>query len=86
MTKFAKFISKDCAAGAPDFKNGQAYTEEMAKADGFLPIIEGECPNNIKRPKIQYKIENDTIISYYIESPEDEEESFIEDKYVESEN
>ena len=68
--QFAKFISKDCAAGAPDLKNGEPYTEEMARADGFLPLVTVNSAEDFIRPKVQYKIENDTVIEYYIENDE----------------
>lgn len=65
--KFAKFISEDCAAGAPDTKDGQLYTEEMARADGFLPLVVEEADPSIENRKAKYRIENNTIIEYYVE-------------------
>jgi len=65
--KFAKFISEECAAGAPDTKDGQPYTEEMARADGFLPLIVEKVDDSIQNRKAMYKIENNTIIEYYVE-------------------
>lgn len=70
--QFAKFISKDCAAGAPDLKDGKPYTEEMARADGFLPLVTTNNMQDFIRPKVQYKIKNDTIIEYYIENEDPE--------------
>ena len=76
--KFAKFISEDCAAGAPDTKDGQIYTEEMARADGFLPLIVEKADTSIKKLRAKYKIENDTIIEYYVEDTDNHEQIHTE--------
>lgn len=76
--KFAKFISEDCAAGAPDTKDGKPYTEEMARADGFLPLVVEEADKSIKRRKSKYRLENDTVVEYYVEDDRPEEKSDME--------
>jgi hypothetical protein len=67
MTKYAKFISVDCAAGAPTTKDGQPYTEEMALADGFLPLETLPVEEGLQNPTPRYKVENGKIIEYYVE-------------------
>lgn len=77
MTKFVKFLSKDCAAGAPSIKNGEIFTEEMARAEGYLPLEQEPLDKNLIFPVVQYRLEKDKVVEYYIEGKiDDEDEDF----------
>ena len=74
MTKYAKIIDETCAAGAPDTKDGKPYTEEMAIADGYLPLVVMEPDKELKNPTVRYRIQDGKVIEYYIEGELSEEE------------
>ena len=74
MTKYAKIIDETCAAGAPDTKDGKPYTDEIAIADGYLPLVVMEPDKSLKNPVVRYKLQDGKVIEYYIEGELSEEE------------
>lgn len=74
MTKYAKIIDETCAAGAPDTKDGKPYTDEMAIADGYLPLVVMEPDKELKNPTVRYRVQDGKVIEYYIEGELSEEE------------
>ena len=74
MTKYAKIIDETCAAGAPDTKDGKPYTDEMAIADGYLPLVVMEPDKSLKNPTVRYRVQDGKVIEYYIEGELSEEE------------
>lgn len=74
MSKYAKIIDETCAAGAPDTKDGKPYTDEMAIADGYLPLVVMEPDKELKNPTVRYRVQDGKVIEYYIEGELSEEE------------
>lgn len=72
---FAKFIDEDSVEFPPYEKDGiinynsDSNAEQLLK-DGYLPFIKNNPSQDIETPVEKYKIENNTIISYFIEKKE----------------
>ena len=86
MTKYAKIIDETCAAGAPDTKDGKPYTDEMAIADGYLPLVVMESDKNLKNPVVRYKLQDGKVIEYYIEGELSEEKIEHNERMIDQES
>ena len=86
MTKYAKIIDETCAAAAPDTKDGKPYTDEMAIADGYLPLVVMESDKNLKNPVVRYKLQDGKVIEYYIEGELSEEKIEHNERMIDQES